>query len=136
MALFRRDVLQNAERLVSKGKVEGAIKEYRKYLDKSPDDTSTLNRVGDLYARVHKNDEAVRYYKQTAERYAADGFYVKAIAVYKKIHRIEPGRLAATAGCACCAIWRISYGAAVFRGSRASTKPAVAVWQVRWWRLR
>ena len=93
MALFRRDVLQTAEKLVAKGKIEGAVKEYKKYLSKSPDDTGTLNRVGDLLVRLRKNDEAIKYYSKTAERYSADGFFVKAIAVFKKIHRIDPGRL-------------------------------------------
>ncbi len=93
MALFRKDVLQAAEKLVAKGKIEAAIKEYKKVLDKNQGDTNTLNRVGDLYVRLRKNEDAVRYYLQTAEQYALDGFYVKAIAVYKKIHRIDPGHM-------------------------------------------
>ena len=100
MALFKKDVLQNAEKLVQKGKIEAAIKEYKKVVARSPGDTTTLNRIGDLYVRLRKNEDAVDYYLQTAERFALDGFYVKAIAVYKKVQRIDPsavqvhGRLA------------------------------------------
>ena len=83
MALFKKDVLQNAEKLVRKGKIEAAIKEYKKVVARSPGDTTTLNRIGDLYVRLRKNQDAVDYYLQTAERFALDGFYVKAIAVYK-----------------------------------------------------
>ena len=93
MSLFRRDSQQTAEKLVAKGKIEAAIKEYRKLLGRMGDDPTTLNRVGDLYVRLRKNDEAVSFYTKTAEKYASDGFYVKAIAVYKKIHRIEPSQI-------------------------------------------
>jgi tetratricopeptide (TPR) repeat protein len=92
VALFRKDPQQVAEKLVAKGRVEAAIKEYRRVLEKSPEDPNTLNRIGDLLVRLRKSGEAADYYERTAERYAADGFTVKAIAVYKKIHRIEPGR--------------------------------------------
>ena len=93
MALFKKDVLQNAEKLVQKGKIEAAIKEYKKVVARSPGDTTTLNRIGDLYVRLRKNQDAVEYYLQTAERFALDGFYVKAIAVYKKVQRIDPGAI-------------------------------------------
>jgi tetratricopeptide (TPR) repeat protein len=92
MALFRRGGEQHAEKLVSKGKVEAAIKEYKKLLAEAANDTNLLNRVGDLYVRLGKPEEASEYYRRTAESYAIDGFYVKAIAVYKKIQRNEPGR--------------------------------------------
>ncbi|HUP23308.1 MAG TPA: tetratricopeptide repeat protein [Thermoanaerobaculia bacterium] len=92
MALFRRGGAQYAEKLVSKGKIEAAIREFKKLLDDAADDTNLLNRVGDLYVRVSKPEEAAEYYRRTAESYAIDGFYVKAIALYKKIQRIDPGR--------------------------------------------
>ena len=92
MAFFRKDPQQVAEKLVAKGRIEAAIKEYRKLLEKHPDDPAVLNRIGDLYVRQRKSSEAADYYQQTAQQYASDGFYVKAIAVYKKIHRIEPSR--------------------------------------------
>ncbi len=94
MALFKKDVLQSAEKLVQKGKIEAAIKEYKKVVAKNPSDTNTLNRVGDLYVRLRKHADAVEYYMKTAERYALDGFYVKAIAVYKKVQRIDSGAVA------------------------------------------
>jgi tetratricopeptide (TPR) repeat protein len=92
VAFFRKDPQQVAEKLVKKGRIEPAIKELKKVLEKDPDDPNILNRIGDLYVRLRKSSEAADYYQKTAQRYASDGFYVKAIAVYKKIHRIEPTR--------------------------------------------
>ena len=94
MALKRENVIRAAEKYVSKGKLEAAIKEYRKVLAENPNDANTLNRVGDLYARIERFDEAVKLFSQIAEQYTRDGFFVKAIAIYKKIIKLDPTALA------------------------------------------
>ena len=94
MAIDRPQVIASAEKLVSRGKIEAAIKEYRKLLAENPNDASTLNRLGDLYARIDRIDEAVRLFSQIADRYTDDGFFVKAIAIFKKIIKLDPTRLA------------------------------------------
>ena len=90
MALNREKVIRTAEKYVSKGKLENAINEYRKVLRENPNDANTLNRVGDLYARIQRIDEAVKLFSQIAEQYTRDGFFVKAIAIYKKIIKLDP----------------------------------------------
>ena len=94
MALHRENVIRAAEKYVAKGKLEAAIKEYRKVLAENPNDANTLNRVGDLYARIERFDEAVKLFSQIAEQYTRDGFFVKAIAIYKKIIKLDPTSLA------------------------------------------
>jgi tetratricopeptide (TPR) repeat protein len=93
MAVRREQVVQTAEKLVARGKIEAAIREYRKVLSEHPNDATTLNRVGDLYARIERFEEAVRFFTQIAENYTRDGFFVKAIAIYKKIIKLDPTRL-------------------------------------------
>jgi tetratricopeptide (TPR) repeat protein len=93
MALNREAVVRSAEKYVAKGKIDAAIREYRKVLEENPNDINTLNRVGDLYAKVSRIDEAVKLFVQIAEQYAGDGFFVKAIAIYKKIIKLDPTRL-------------------------------------------
>ncbi len=93
MAATREKVIQQAERLVARGKVEAAIREYRKVLADNPRDTNTLNRVGDLYARLERHGEAITLFVRIAEHYTDDGFFVKAIAIYKKIIKLDPTRL-------------------------------------------
>lgn len=93
MAVKREKVVKKAEKLVQKGKIEAAIKEYRQILAENPNDANTLNRVGDLYARLEKFDEAVKLFSQIAEQYSRDGFFVKAIAIYKKIIKLTPQSL-------------------------------------------
>jgi pilus assembly protein FimV len=93
MALQREQVVQTAEKYVSRGKIEPAIREYRKLLSDNPNDINTLNRIGDLYARIQRIDEAVDFFTQIAEQYTTEGFFVKAIAIYKKIIKLDPTRL-------------------------------------------
>nr|MDP9121197.1 tetratricopeptide repeat protein [Acidobacteriota bacterium] len=95
MAIKREQVVQTAEKYVARGKIEPAIREYRKLLEENPNDINTLNRVGDLYARIQRIDEAVDFFNQIAEQYAEEGFFVKAIAIYKKILKLDPTRLVA-----------------------------------------
>jgi len=93
MALDRNKVARNAEKLVARGKLNAAIDEYRKLLAESANDTTTLNRVGDLYARLNRLDKATALFKKTADHFINEGFFVKAIAIYKKIIRLDPAQI-------------------------------------------
>jgi tetratricopeptide (TPR) repeat protein len=93
MAPSRDKILKEAEKLVQRGKVEQAIREYEKLLKQNPNDANTINRVGDLYGRVGQIDKAVALYERIAEHFTQDGFTTKAIAILKKINRLAPQRL-------------------------------------------
>ncbi len=93
MAIQRDKIVASAEKLVAKGKIEPAIKEYERLLDDNPNDVNTLNRIGDLWVRVNRMDEAVKVYARIADHYAKDGFFLKAIAIFKKINKLDPSRL-------------------------------------------
>ncbi|MBI4464584.1 MAG: tetratricopeptide repeat protein [Acidobacteria bacterium] len=94
MALgFRFDkakVLQTAEKYALQGKISAAIEEYKKILKKDPSDLMTLNTVGDLYLRAGQNQEAVQCFQTLAEQYVEQGFLPRAIAVYKRITKVDP----------------------------------------------
>ncbi len=93
MALDRNKVARSAEKLVARGKLDAAIDEYRKLLAESANDTTTLNRVGDLYARLNRLDKAIALFIKTADHFISEGFFVKAIAIYKKIIRLDPSQI-------------------------------------------
>ncbi len=84
-------VLASAEKYVQQGKLQNAINEYLKVVKEDPKDLTVLNTIGDLYARLGKNDEAVQFFQRVGDQYAADGFVVKAIAMYKKLAKIKVG---------------------------------------------
>lgn len=93
MAVQRDKVIASAEKLVAKGKIEPAIKEYERLLEDNPNDVNTLNRIGDLWVRINRNDEAVKVFSKIAHHYSKDGFFLKAIAIYKKINKLDPSML-------------------------------------------
>ncbi len=92
MAVDQQEQLQHAERLLKQGKVEDALRQLRMLAKRAPNDMLTLNRVGDLLARRGRAEEAIRYYAQTGDQFAAGGYHSKAIAIYKKILRLDSGR--------------------------------------------
>ena len=89
----RDQILQGAEKLLSKGKLDAALKEYLRVLEENPKDISTLNKVGDLYVRINRPSDSIPFFTRIADFYAKDGFFLKAIAIYKKINKIDPARL-------------------------------------------
>jgi len=85
----------NAERYLRQNKLQFAITEYEKILQVEPRDLAILNTVGDIYARLGQNEKAIERFRVVGESYANDGFLLKAIALYKKITKLDPNGLAA-----------------------------------------
>jgi len=86
-------VLASAERYIQQDKLSNAISEYQKILKHDARDITVLNTVGDLYARLNQVEEATECFQEVAETYAGTGFTVRAIAVYKKLSKLNPGIL-------------------------------------------
>jgi pilus assembly protein FimV len=86
-------LLQEAERYVLHGKIQQAISEYLKIIQLDSDDVLILNTIGDLYLRKNNSIEANKYFSKVAENYVRNNFFLKAIAVYKKILKADPNNL-------------------------------------------
>jgi len=86
----KQKVMAAAEKFVQQGKLPNAISEYEKVVKEDPKDLTVLNTIGDLYARVGKPDQAATYFKRVGDAYAGEGFTVKAIAMYKKLAKLNP----------------------------------------------
>lgn len=53
---------------------------------------SLLNRIGDLFLRAGKEDDAIQYYELAADRYEAAGLFNSAIALCNKVIRQDAAR--------------------------------------------
>ncbi len=95
MALDREKTFSNAERLLKQGKVALALDECKRLAEDAPRDLLMLNRVGDFLARSNRGADAIVYYEMIASQFSASGFYPKAIAILKKIVKVDPSRLSA-----------------------------------------
>ena len=84
---------QDADKLEKAGKLDQAIALYRQVIEDNPRDWNTINKVGDLYAKLNKTREATVEYAKVADFYAKDGFYVRAIAMWKKINKLDASAL-------------------------------------------
>ena len=96
MLTDREKVLQTAQKYVEKKRFDRAIAEYQKIVREDPNDARTLLKIGDLQARTQDFDAAIATYERVARYYAAQGFLLKAIAVYKQIResiRKQPAEL-------------------------------------------
>jgi tetratricopeptide (TPR) repeat protein len=90
MAFEKGKVLKAAEKFLSQGNINAAIKEYRQIVQHDQSDYTTLNMLGDLCVRAGKKEEAISCFSGIAERYREQEFTLKAIAMYKKIDRLDP----------------------------------------------
>ena len=87
--------MATAEQLLTQGKVQLALEQIRKIASGTREDVVILNRLGDLLARHKHVDEAVVYYTRIAEHFVQSGFLPKAVAIHKKILRLDPDCLQA-----------------------------------------
>lgn len=91
MGFDKTKIVRAAEKFLAQGKIPAAIKEYQQIIEHDPEDFTTLNMLGDLYVRIGKKREATACFARIAEHYREQGFALKAIAMYKKIDRLDPG---------------------------------------------
>ncbi len=86
-------MLSAAQKHLAKGNYDRAIAEYRRLVDEDPADVRTWLKIGDLQTRKGAHKEASDTYHRVAEHYADQGFFLKAVAVYKQILKLQPTRL-------------------------------------------
>ncbi len=90
MTLDKVKTLHAAEKYLELGKIPAAVKEYCKIVESEPDDFSTLNILGDLHVRVGNKAEAIACFRRIADHYREQEFALKAIAMFKKVDRLQP----------------------------------------------
>lgn len=95
MALNKAKILAAADKQIAKGNYQKALNELSKIAKETPNDTNLLNKMGDLCGKLGRKDEATTYFLKVADSHKRGGFNLKAIAVLKKITRLNPNSLEA-----------------------------------------
>ena len=90
MTTNKDKIRANAQKFLQKGQIDKAIKEFQRLVEEDPKDVRTLLKIGDLETRVGDHAAATKTYGQVAQFYAEQGFFLKAVAVYKQILKIDP----------------------------------------------
>jgi tetratricopeptide (TPR) repeat protein len=93
LGINRNKVLEAARKHQSRGQYDKAIAQYKKLVDADKRDVRSLLKIGDLYVRKGDRGSAIETYQGVADHYAQQGFFLKAIAVFKQILKLDPSRL-------------------------------------------
>nr|HEX4312859.1 tetratricopeptide repeat protein [Kofleriaceae bacterium] len=86
----KEKVMEAARKFVDKGQIDKAVKEYQRIVEADPKDVRVWLKIGDLYAKKGAKQEAIDTYLKVARFYHEQGFFLKAVAVYKQILKLDP----------------------------------------------
>jgi tetratricopeptide (TPR) repeat protein len=89
LAINRDKVEAAAIKLLQQGKYDKAIIELKKLVDDDKTDVRTLLKLGDTYVKIGSKKESIDSYEKAAAIYTEQGFYLKAVAVFKQILRVD-----------------------------------------------
>src|SRR5882757_40990 len=79
-----------ARKFVDRGQIDKAVKEYLRIVHEDPKDVRVWLKIGDLYAKKGAKQDAIETYLKVARFYHDQGFFLKAVAVYKQILKLDP----------------------------------------------
>jgi cAMP-dependent protein kinase regulator len=88
---FNRPRIENLDRYLANKEYDKALTAVATELKNNPSQFNLLLRQAEILGMAGDRERAIRVYRELAERYARDGFYAKAIALYKKVLRLDPG---------------------------------------------
>ena len=94
MATNKDKLLESAQKNLKKKQVAKAIKDYAKIVELDPADVRSRQKLAELYVRTSKNADAYEQYESVAKYFSSNGFYLKAIAIYKQMQRLDPDQIA------------------------------------------
>ena len=90
MALWKKS--RDPHELLAKGKYKDAAEGFKKLLKRDTDNVGLRIKLGDALVAIGSKEDAIRCYGNAAELYAEKGFLLKAVALQKKILKLDPTR--------------------------------------------
>ncbi len=81
---------QDVNRLISRGQYSRAIKVIKKHLREDPKSVHLRKLLADVYERDGQKRRSIEVLESLVQEFSTEGFTTKAIAVLKKIQRIDP----------------------------------------------
>ncbi|MBS2020806.1 MAG: tetratricopeptide repeat protein, partial [Deltaproteobacteria bacterium] len=84
----KNKVIEGASKLIAKGQLDKAAREYQRVLEVDPDDVRVLQKLAELYQKMQRREDAADCFEKVAKTYSAQGFYLKAVALYKQVLKV------------------------------------------------
>ena len=88
MSTKKEKLIEEAQRLTLKGQLDKAIKVYEQVLSFDSSAINQRQKLAELLVKVGRNDEARAAFELIGKYYSSNGFYLKAIAVYKQLQKL------------------------------------------------
>jgi len=85
--------LASAQKYIQKGQFDRALRDYEQVVTADPKDVKLRQKLAELLIRCNRREDAIREYTTIAKFYDENGFYLKSIAVYKQIQRLDPSNI-------------------------------------------
>ncbi len=85
--------LASAQKYIQKGQFDRALRDYEQVVTADPKDVKLRQKLAELMIRCNRREDAIREYNTIAKFYEENGFYLKSIAVYKQIQRLDPSNI-------------------------------------------
>lgn len=90
MASKKDKLIEEAQRLALRGQLDKAIKLYAQVVALDPAAINLRQRLAELLLKSGRAEEARVEFETIGKHYSSHGFYLKAIAVYKKLQMLFP----------------------------------------------
>jgi len=83
-------LIESAQKNFLKGLYGRAVEEYRQIIQLDPGDIRHRQRLAEILTKAEQKEEAIKEYTYLAKHYVDAVHYLKAIAVYKQIQKLDP----------------------------------------------
>jgi tetratricopeptide (TPR) repeat protein len=83
-------LLEEAQKLVSRGQFDKAAKAYEQVLDIEPSAINLRQKLAEILIKAGRPDDARKEFETIGQYFSNNGFYLKAIAVYKQLQKLFP----------------------------------------------
>ncbi|MDX2020515.1 MAG: tetratricopeptide repeat protein [Deltaproteobacteria bacterium] len=83
--------LASAQKHLERGSLDKALADYQKAAEDDPKDTRVWLKIAELQVKRGRKEDARDVYLKTAEIYTEQGFFQRAVAVYKNLLKLTPG---------------------------------------------
>ncbi len=90
MSLKKDKLIESATKFIVKGQIDKAIKDYEQIIALDPNDLRNRQKFAELLVRVNRKQEAIEEFEKIGKYYANNAYYLKAIAVYKQVQKLDP----------------------------------------------
>ena len=94
MSSKKDKLIEDAQRFALRGQLDKAIKAYEQVLSLDASAINQRQRLAELLVKAGRKDSARTEFETIGKFYSTNGYYLKAIAVYKKLQTMFPGDIA------------------------------------------